>query len=74
MMHTILYKEGLKSDLSDVKTWRTLVFVLFVCFFKYQWDDKNKKFDRSNLYRREGKEGWKSSYLSLNSLLNIEKK
>ena len=33
MMHTILYKEGLKSDLSDVKTWRTLVFVLFVCLF-----------------------------------------
>ena len=55
-MHTILYKEGLNSDLSDVETWRTLFF-LFVCFFKYQWDDKNKSLDMDNLYRREGKEG-----------------
>ena len=31
-MHIILYKEGLNSDLSDVETWRTLVF-LFVCLF-----------------------------------------
>lgn len=71
MMHTTLYKEGLKSDLSDMETWRTLFFFIII---KYQRDDKNKNLDRSNLYGREGKEGWKNSYLSFNSLLNIEKK
>lgn len=30
MMHTILYKEGLKSDLSDMETWRTLFFFLLL--------------------------------------------
>ena len=54
MMHTILYKEGLKSGLSDMETWRTLVFFFII---KYHLNDKNKNLDRSNLYGREGKEG-----------------
>ena len=72
MIHTISYKEGLKSDLS-VRCGNMEDFDFFF-FFQYQCDDKNKNFDRSNLYGREGREGWTSSYLSFKSLLNIEKK